>query len=209
LKATGTSIQFEKEYTRKDGSRVPVIVRAATFDQESDEGIAFVFDITERKKAEEALAKTEDARKKEIHQRIKNNLQVISSLLDLQAEKFNDVNIIEAFRESQNRVLFMALIHEELYEGGGTDSLNFSEYIKKSAENLFQTYRLSGKNIHMYMELEDNLFFDMDTAVPLSIIVNELISNSLKHAFIGRDNGNSEFNCIKKKAKVIRVPFLP
>jgi two-component sensor histidine kinase len=64
-------------------------------------------------------------------------------------------------------------------KGGGTDSLNFSEYIKKLAENFFRTYRLSGKNIHMYMELEGNLFFDMDTAVPLGIIVNELISNSL------------------------------
>jgi PAS domain S-box-containing protein len=201
LKATGTSIQFEKEYTRKDGSRVPVIVRVATFDQESDEGIAFVFDITERKKAEEALTKAEDARKKEIHHRIKNNLQVISSLLDLQAEKFNDVNVIEAFRESQNRVISMALIHEELYEGGGTDSLNFSEYIKKSAENLFQTYRLSGKNIHMYMELEDNLFLDMDTAVPLGIIVNELVSNSLKHAFIGRDNGEIRIQLHKEESE--------
>ena len=142
-----------------------------------------------RKKAEKALDKVEDARKKEIHHRIKNNLQVISSLLDLQAEKFSDEKVIEAFRESQNRVISMALIHEELYEGEGTDTLNFSEYIKKLADNLFKTYRLSGKNIHLYMDMEENTFINMDTAVPLGIIVNELVSNSLKHAFSGRDRG--------------------
>ena len=152
-------------------------------------------DITERIKAEKSLAKAEDARKKEIHHRIKNNLQVISSLLDLQAEKFNnrelikDSEVIEAFRESQNRVISMALIHEELYKGEGTDTLNFSTYLQKLAENLFQTYRLSGKNIHLSMDLEENALFDMDTAVPLGIIVNELVSNSLKHAFPGRDRG--------------------
>ncbi|MDQ1255249.1 MAG: hypothetical protein QG646_4528, partial [Euryarchaeota archaeon] len=189
LKVTGVSSQFEKEYTRKDGSRIPVIVGIATFDPVRNEGIAFVLDITERKKAEKALEKVEDARKKEIHHRIKNNLQVISSLLDLQAEKFSDEKVIEAFRESQNRVISMALIHEELYEGEGTDTLNFSEYIKKLADNLFKTYRLSGKNIHLYMDMEEKTFINMDTAVPLGIIVNELVSNSLKHAFSGRDIG--------------------
>ncbi|MDQ1254176.1 MAG: hypothetical protein QG646_3402, partial [Euryarchaeota archaeon] len=156
-------------------------------------------DITERIKAEKSLAKAEDARKKEIHHRIKNNLQVISSLLDLQADKFNDPKVIEAFRESQSRVISMALIHEELYEGKGTDTLNFSEYIKKLAENLFKTYRLSGKNIHLNMDLEENLFFDMDTAVPLGIIVNELLSNSLKHAFPCRDKGEIQIKLCREK----------
>ena len=146
-------------------------------------------DITERIKSEELLAKAEDARKKEIHHRIKNNLQVICSLLDLQAEKFRDEAVLEAFKESQNRVLSMSLIHEELYKGGGTDTLDFSEYLQRLAENLFQTYSLSSKNICMYVDLEENAFFNMDTAVPLGIIVNELISNSLKHAFTEDEAG--------------------
>jgi two-component sensor histidine kinase len=146
-------------------------------------------DITERIKSEELLAKAEDARKKEIHHRIKNNLQVICSLLDLQAEKFRDETVLEAFKESQNRVLSMSLIHEELYKGGGTDTLDFSEYLQRLAENLFQTYSLSSKNICMYVDLEENAFFNMDTAVPLGIIVNELISNSLKHAFTEDEAG--------------------
>jgi two-component system, sensor histidine kinase PdtaS len=89
-------------------------------------------DITEKKEAEKALEKIEEVRKKEIHHRIKNNLQVICSLLDLQAKKFNcreavpTQEILEAFRGSQNRVISMSLIHEELYKADGTDTLEFS-----------------------------------------------------------------------------------
>lgn len=147
-------------------------------------------DITERKKAEEALERMDKIRIKEIHHRIKNNLQIISSLLDLQAEKFEDENVIEAFREGQNRVISMSLIHEELYKGEGTDTLDFSAYIRKLAESLFKTYKLSGKNIGLNMDMEEDSFLDMDTAIPLGITVNELVSNSLKHAFMGRDKGN-------------------
>lgn len=152
-------------------------------------------DITKRKEAEEALANIETARKKEIHHRIKNNLQVISSLLDLQAEQFKnkedikDSEVLEAFRESQDRIISMALIHEELYRGEGFETLNFSPYIQELAENLLLTYRLGNTNITLSMNLEENVLFDMDTAVPLGIIVNELVSNSLKHAFPDRDDG--------------------
>ena len=155
--------------------------------------ISLLTDITKRKEAEEALANIEVARKKEIHHRIKNNLQVISSLLDLQAEKFNnredikDLEVLAAFRESQDRVKSMALIHEELYRGGGLDTLNFSSYIEELVENLFRTYRLGNDNLRLNVTLEENIFFDMDTAVPLGIIVNELVSNSLKHAFTGNE----------------------
>ena len=151
-----------------------------------------IYDITEKRNAEEALAKIEVTRKKEIHHRIKNNLQVISSLLDLQAEKFNnredikDSEVMEAFRESQDRVRSMALIHEELHEGKGDDTLNLSLYLEKLVDNLFQTYRLGNTDINLNMDVEENTFIDMDTAVPLGIIVNELVSNSLKHAFPGR-----------------------
>jgi two-component SAPR family response regulator len=147
----------------------------------------------ERKKIEEVIANIEIARKKEIHHRIKNNLQVIFSLLDLQADKFKNKigvtssEIIHAFRESQDRVISMALIHEELYKGGKLEDLNFSPYLEKLTQNLFQTYKLVNTTISLKMDLEDNLFFDMETAIPLGMIVNERISNSLKHAFLGRD----------------------
>ncbi len=154
-------------------------------------------DITQRIDAEKSLLKAEKTRKKELHHRIKNNLQVISSLLDLQADKFKNREFIknseflEAFRESQDRVISMALIHEELYSNKGEkfETLNLSAYIRKLVGKLFQTYRLEYKNIHLQMDLEENLFLNMDDAVPFGIIVTELVSNSLKHAFSGRDEG--------------------
>ena len=151
--------------------------------------LGVIKDITERKQAERFLANIETARKKEIHHRIKNNLQVISSLLDLQAEKFRDRGCVEdsevlkAFRESQDRVMSIALIHEELHEGRGTDTLNFSLYLERLVKNLFQTYRLGNADTSLNIDLEENIFFDMDIAVPLGIIINELVSNSLKYAF--------------------------
>ncbi len=187
MKNNGLKEPKEKEYIRKDGSRVPIILGAAIFDRECQEGIAFIIDNTERKKAEKALVEMDRVRIKEIHHRIKNNLQVITSLLDLQAEKFRDKKVLEAFRESQNRVISMSLIHEELYKGKGADTLDFSAYLRKLAESLFKTYSLSNKNIHLSMDLEERSFFDMDTAVPLGIIVNELVSNSLKHAFPNKE----------------------
>ena len=171
---------------KKDGTIINVSITLSPIFDASREPVAVsvvVRDISERIRTEETMAKIEEARKREIHHRIKNNLQVIHSLLDLQSEKFRDKAILEAFRESQSRVLSMSLIHEELYKGGDTDTLDFSAYLRKLSESLFQTYSLFSKNVHLYMDLEENAFFNMDTAVPLGIIVNELISNSLKHAF--------------------------
>ncbi len=166
-----------------------------------------VQDITERKKAEETLANIEIIRKKEIHHRIKNNLQVISSLLDLQAEKFNnrecinDSEVLEAFRESQDRVISIALIHEELHEGREDDALNFSLYLQRLLHNLFQTYRFGDIEICLDLDLEKNIFFDMDIAVPLGMIINELISNSFKYAFPNRHKGTIRIKLLSKETR--------
>ncbi len=154
-----------------------------------------VQDITKRKKAEKAMANIETARKKEIHHRIKNNLQIVSSLLDLQAEYFNnrgrveDSEVLNAFRVSQDRVMSIALIHEELHGCKGNGKLNLSSYLKRLARNLFQIYAFGNADTRLNIELEEDIFFDMDTAVPLGIIVNEIVSNSLKYAFQSRDEG--------------------
>ncbi len=172
----------------------------------SNRVLGVVKDITERKKAEIFVANIETARKKEIHHRIKNNLQVISSLLDLQAEKFRDREYIEdsevlkAFRESQDRVTSIALIHEELHEGKGTDTLDFSPYLERLVKNLFQTYRLGNASTGLNIELEENIFFDMDIAVPLGIIINELVSNSLKYAFTDKDKGEIQIKLYREKS---------
>jgi two-component sensor histidine kinase len=149
----------------------------------------------ELERAYNSLKEIETARKQEIHHRIKNNLQVISSLLDLQSDKFNkrecikDSEVLEAFRESQARVISMALIHEELYKGGGFETLNFSPYISKLTENLLQTYSVGNTNIDLKLNIAENIFLDMDIAVPLGIIINELVTNSFKHAFSDKKEG--------------------
>ena len=190
--------QYETLRLRKDGTIINVSITLSPVFDITGKLVAIsgiVRDVTERIKAEEALENLEIARKKEIHHRIKNNLQVISSLLDLQAEKFGNrefimnSEVLEAFRESQDRVISMALIHEELHKSEGLDTLNISPYIEELAENLFQTYYLGNANISLNMDLEENIFLDMDTAVPLGIIINELISNSLKHAFTEDEEG--------------------
>jgi len=194
----GISESYELKLIRKDGSPLWTFLNAKPlFNKEGRfMGVmSMLTDITKRKEAEEALTNIETARKKEIHHRIKNNLQVISSLLDLQAEQFRnrenikDSEVLEAFRESQDRVISMALIHEELYKGEGFETLNFSPYIQELIENLLLTYRLGNVDIGLNLDLEENVLFDMDTAVPLGIIVNELVSNSLKHAFPDRKKG--------------------
>ena len=198
----------EINFRAEGGISLPVYLSINSFQTKGSPNAwcLVVTDLTEQKKNEEILASerlarsimeraAENIRKKEIHHRIKNNLQVISSLLDLQAEQFRDKEcikdseVMEAFRESQDRVISMALIHEELHKDGESDTLNFSAYLQELTDNLFQNYRLGNTDISLNMNLEENILFDMDIAVPLGIIVNELISNSLKHAFIGRGKG--------------------
>jgi PAS domain S-box-containing protein len=201
---------YETLRVRKDGTIINVSISLSPVYDASGKlaDISIIArDITIRKEAQEALANIEIARKKEIHHRIKNNLQVISSLLDLQAERFKgredikDSEVLEAFRESQDRVLSMALIHEELYEGEGDNTVNFPLYIKKLVENLFQTYMLRNTDISLNMDLDENLLFDMDNAVPLGMIVNELVSNSLKYAFPGRDRGEIQIKLHREESK--------
>ncbi|WP_135606435.1 PAS domain S-box protein [Methanococcoides sp. NM1] len=145
--------------------------------------IITIQDLTERKNAEKALMEIEAMRKKEIHHRIKNNLQIICSLLDLCSMEFEDTSVVQAFMESRARVMSMSLIHEELYQSTDMESINFADYIQKLAAELISSYSLD-KDIELELNVED-IFLSMDTAIPLGIIINELVTNSLKHAFQG------------------------
>jgi PAS domain S-box-containing protein len=186
-----SSLELEYRIERKDGEirwvrETMQLIPRKSGTSEKFQG--FIHDITQRKMAEKTLARNEEARIKEIHHRIKNNRQVISSLLSLQAEKLNDKKtfqsseVLEAFRESQNRVVSMALIHEELYQGKDMEALEFSAYLRRLTGDLVKSYNLGNKDISLKLELEQ-VYLGMDTAVPLGIIVNELVSNALKHAF--------------------------
>ena len=137
-------------------------------------------DITERKQAEEARKK--EVLLREIHHRVKNNLQVISSLLNLQSRYIKDKQALEMFKDCRNRIRSMALIHDKLHQSQDLEGINFAGYIRDLAVNLFRSYGVDLQRIKLKVEVDDVLL-GVDTAVPCGLIINELVSNSLKHAF--------------------------
>jgi PAS domain S-box-containing protein len=168
---------------RHDGGMFNVELTASLI--KNEEGRTFgimtsAVDITEHLKAEEM--EKELLLVKEIHHRIKNNLQVISSLLYLQSYYVEDAKTREMFKESQSRVRSMALLHEKLYQSKKLNGVNFSEYVKDLARNLFTLYEATGLQVNLTVNSTD-IVLGMETAIPCGLIVNELVSNSLKHAF--------------------------
>ncbi|WP_420582974.1 tetratricopeptide repeat-containing sensor histidine kinase [Reichenbachiella sp.] len=124
---------------------------------------------------------------KEIHHRVKNNLQVISSLLSMQSRKMKDSDAKVAVKEGQSRIKSMSLIHQKLYSEGNLSRINMKEYIDDLSGFLFKSYKTDAQ-IQQYVEAED-ISLDVDTAVPLGLIINELISNALKYAFEPEEEG--------------------
>jgi PAS domain S-box-containing protein len=153
--------------------------------------IEYVRDITPRKQAEEDLRASLHEKEillKEIHHRVKNNMQVISSLLSLQSRHLTDKAAIEMFRESQQRIRSMALVHEKLYQSKDLSRIDFSKYIESLIMFLFQSYRVNSDLVRMKTEVRDVLL-DINSAIPCGLIINELVMNALKHAFPGGRKG--------------------
>lgn len=125
---------------------------------------------------------------KEVHHRVKNNMQVISSILSLQGSYVSDPQILNVLNESQNRIKAMAYIHESLYRTTDFSHIDFSKYVKNLTINLIETYELRSNEVHADFDLED-IFLNLDSAIPCGLIINELISNALKYAFVGKNNG--------------------
>ncbi len=142
-------------------------------------------DITRRKNYEKQIKQSLNEKEvllKEIHHRVKNNLQIISSLLNLQSRYIEDKNALGVFKESQNRIKSMALIHEKLYQSEDITRIDFIEYIRSLTFHLFHSYSVDQSTIGLSISSEDVLF-DIDTSIPCGLIINEILSNSLKYAF--------------------------
>lgn len=142
-------------------------------------------EVQQRKEAQEKINNSLQEKVvllREIHHRVKNNLQVISSLLNLQSSYIEDAKALEIFRESQNRVRSMALIHEKLYQSKDLNKVDFSEYIDSLTSDLIRSYNIDRSRIKFKSNVQE-ILLGVDTAILCGLIINELISNSFKHAF--------------------------
>lgn len=141
-------------------------------------------EMDERERIENKLKKSLEEKEillKEIHHRVKNNLQIISSLLNLQSRYINDEEMLDIYKESQNRVKSMAIIHEKLYQSEDLARIDFGDYVKSLVMDLFHSYGVD--NIEPDINIRDVLL-DINTAIPCGLIVNELVTNSIKHGFL-------------------------
>lgn len=169
---------FERDY-------VPIIIQGIS------QGHLWMYrDITERKKAEDTLMtslREKEVLLKEIHHRVKNNLLVVSNLLEFQSDMFTEPGLIKVLDDSRNRIYSMALIHEKLYRSTNLEKINFGDYLEDLIDNLFESYNIQAGRIEFQLDIEP-VSLNIETAQPCGLIVNELVSNTLKHAF---PNGRS------------------
>ena len=184
----GNPQQFETRLTDKKGNLVvreiflnPIFKSENVIEEIS--GIAH--DITEKKLAEEQMKESLQEKEvllKEVHHRVKNNLQVISSIMNLQSSYIKDKYTLEMLRELQNRIKSMSFIHESLYQTSVFSSIKFSEYVVTLTKNLIHSYRIYSGLVELKHDVQE-IFLNLDTSIPCGLIVNELVSNALKYAF--------------------------
>lgn len=165
-------------------------------------------DITERKQSEEQIKKSLKEKEillKEIHHRVKNNMQVVASLLGLQSKKVTDSAIKELFNDSINRVYAMAAVHEKLYRTKNFSSINFNSYVHDLIEKLFN---LSGLSYRVKLEVDiQDIAIGIDDAIPLALIINELFTNAIKHAFPGDRKGTIKIKFFKAEDETYQLLF--
>ena len=202
MAANQASISPEKILITAEGHEVPIDVRVAPLQADPVDARGMVYtlrDYSERKRAEEqlrslnlelearVLARTTELQERdvmiqEIHHRVKNNLQVISSLINMQVRTIRDDATRTALRQCQSRVETMAQIHEMLYQSKDYGQIPFSRYVRELATRVFAASEIARTDVRIEYEMSD-LFMTLDKAIPCGLILNELISNALKHAF--------------------------
>ncbi len=193
IKGEDAPSRYEFRGIRKDGSVISLEVDTVEL-QEGEEIIgtrSYIWDITERKRAEEELEASLHEKEillREVHHRVKNNMQVISSLFNLQAGRIKDKKATDIFRSCQNRIRSMALTHERFYQSKDFSRIDLAEYVQSLANHLLSSYDANPDVVKLKIDIQD-IFLDINTAIPCGLIINELVTNSLKHAFPGGRKG--------------------
>ncbi len=200
-------MKTESNFLRKDGKKIPVSFSAsAMYNEGKIVGIVCVAeDITEQKAVNERIKKDLEEKEvllREIHHRVKNNMQIISSLLRLSSQNIKEQKYLDIFADSNNRILSMALVHEKLYQSENLGQINIKEYINDLASSVIDSY--TGRtNVTMELDIED-IPLNIDYAVPCGLILNELITNSLKYAFPDRRSGTIRISFKSKNNNIIK-----
>lgn len=194
---------YEVQNIKKDGT--PFWGRATTSVFEHPEyGTVLVTvqqDITEQRATEEkikASLKEKEVLLKEIHHRVKNNLGIVSSLLQMQSRRTQDSQARDILRDSQNRIASIALVHEKLYRSNDLANIDFAQYIPDLTTHLFDSYNVSSNCIRLNIQVED-VSLDIETAIPCGLIINELVSNALKYAFPHNRGGEIQVRLFQDK----------
>jgi PAS domain S-box-containing protein len=191
LNSGALSVNFENRYITKNGKIVRI-----NWNSKRDELTRLYYcsarDVTDEYNKKEKLLSNLSEKEillREIHHRVKNNLQIISSLLSLQSgNQAKNKELKKLYEDSQNRIKSMAAIHELFYQSESLDKINFSDYIHKLSHDLVSTFKGERNNITINLEV-DKILLNLDTAVPLGLIINEIISNALKHGILGDKEG--------------------
>ncbi len=192
LMRSQTGAVFETLHRRKDGSVLQVEVSGRSFNEGGREYLLLIArDITERRLADEALRaslREKEALLKEVHHRVKNNLQVITSLLRLEGSRAAEPSTKVVLKDMQGRIRSMALLHEALYRTGNFARVDLAEYLRQLATQLFRMQLTEANKIRLVMELSPT-WVEIDQAIPCGLVVNELLTNCLKHAFVDGRSG--------------------
>ncbi|PWH82220.1 PAS domain-containing sensor histidine kinase [Brumimicrobium oceani] len=207
LKDLGSVFQFENRYVAKSGETV-FLEWNCQVDLETNLTYCNAKDITKTKFDKEALLNdlsNKELLLREIHHRVKNNLQIISSLLSLQAGVNHDEDrILKLYQDSKNRIHSMAAIHEMFYKSEELDKIDFSEYLEKLVADLANTFNSKDKNISFAI-IAKSVFVNLDTAIPLGLLINEVITNSMKHGVDAEGNVKISINMEEKENERLEI----